>query len=48
MAGGETTIVINGHVWQDVTNETHPGPVYDIRDVVRAGGDESRINTVTS
>lgn len=48
MAGGGEKIVINGHVWRVVTNETCAGRVYDIRDVIKAGGDERRINTQTS
>lgn len=48
MAGGDKIVVINGHVWEDVTDETCPDAAYDIRDVIKAGGDESRINTVTS
>ena len=36
---------INGHLWRDVTNETTPGAVYSLRDVVRAGG---RIPTTVS
>jgi len=39
------TYNINGHLWRDVTNETTPGAVYSLRDVVRAGG---RIPTTVS
>lgn len=47
MAGNDKVFVVNGHVWRDVSNETCAGRVYDLRDVIKAGGVESRINTVT-
>jgi len=31
-------IIINGHAWKDVTNETSTGPVYNLEDVVACGG----------
>ena len=48
MAGGDVYVDVNGYRWRMVNNETTAGKVYDIRDVQKAGGDQSRINTVTS
>lgn len=49
MAGGDNYVWINGYRWRDVSNETSGSSrVYDIRDVVKAGGDPERVNTVSS
>jgi len=33
-----TPVIINGHLWIDVTDITTGGPVYSYQDVVDAGG----------
>jgi hypothetical protein len=42
---GEKTVVINGHVWVEVTNITYAGKAYPLNDIIQCGGEEPNFDS---